>query len=581
MYEIGRQNKMKRKTGISLMMALLMVVSSLAAVIPSTIACECYKGKVDFTKTVWDKDTEEWVDETTAIIGETVRFNITIAYDMDDYYNDDPLRLYDINITDELPPCLEYIDGSATITPTKIDEENNTIYWNLTDALYDEESLTIFFDAVVIVSDETVNTNVAYMIAVECGIYNHDGDDTATVYVRDELVVEKEVWDGNEWAENVDYVILNQTLRFRITITYYGPDTLDWMKVIDCLPTCCLNYTDNVVITGAPDVEPTVDDGCIEWEWTQGLEIENGDTVTIEFDAQVINYCYQKVCNSVKALAKELCDGDLYYGYNETTCINCVPPDPILEKKVIDGNTWAEETDTFVGDTVTFKIELTYYGSSSLKDIEIVDELPCCLIYADNVRIEIKRGDYVRIEPVNFSVDISEDNRTITWNIEEDELEDGETLSIEFDALVVDITSACGCNGINTAMYTASTGEYEGSDTATVKSSEKAPVDLGIKIGIGIGHVCARIINVGDADVSDIEWTISVYGRRIDVSSAGTIETLEEGHSEPIFTPPKSIVRRFGRVKIFVTATVGEDTFEKTACGFVWGRLIIVRQTWI
>jgi len=63
---------------------------------------------IEIEKKVWNDD--HWDEIIYSHIGDTVRFNISI-------YNSGEENLINLNITDYLPPCLEYVEGSATIEP--------------------------------------------------------------------------------------------------------------------------------------------------------------------------------------------------------------------------------------------------------------------------------------------------------------------------------------------------------------------------------------------------------------------------------------------------------------------------------
>ena len=98
-----------------------------------------------------------------------------------------------------------------------------------------------------------------------------------------------------------------------------------------------------------------------------------------------------------------------------------------VEKEVWNDaeNAWMEETDGDVGDIVRFRIKIEYYGDYKLYNIKVRDELPMCLEYAD---------DATPKEP-----EISSDGKTLWWNFTDsgDALWDGDSLIIEFDALII------------------------------------------------------------------------------------------------------------------------------------------------
>jgi fimbrial isopeptide formation D2 family protein len=594
---IRRQKEMKRKTGICLMIILLMIVSTFSVVTANSNS-SCEPGIVTFEKTIWNKDTQGWDDCLhDVIIGDTVHFKLTINYAEAGYYDGVKLSLKNINIFDVLPYGLEYVDGSSTVDGTPIVPEisGSTLHWNLTDASYnldENESHNIEFIALVVYSEnveytkpETDIDNYAYATAWECGhIYYHGADELngcANVYVKNKIEVKKEVKNGNEWVDSVDNVILGQILTFKITITYYGPYVLDNMNVTDHLPSC-LEYADNTIITGAENVIPTVEEGKVTWCWAKDLNLGNGGTVTITFDTKVVKYCEEEdggEVNSVCVRAESFCH-EVYRGHAEIP-VNCIPHDPIFEKTVFNGQRWDEKTNVYVDDTVRFKIELTYYGNENLTDIKIVDELPCVLKYVGNEKVKIVRSVDQSIEILEINDTVSGDKKTIWWNLT-NELSDRDTLSIEFDALVTGITGDCGDCGINTASYTGN--DYSGSDTAQISSTHKPPpppAKLTITIKrFSIGHIQANIENVGETGVSFVKWSMTTKGgilKKINATAGGTLSEINAGSSRSISSGKRSIKHGFGRITITITVTVGEEPFEKKADGFVIGRLIIVR----
>jgi len=590
---------MKRKARISLMIVMLMILSSFTALnVSSTTPNE--EGIVTFEKTVWDQTIQEWTSSIhNVLIGDTVSFKLTITYAVAGYHEGVKLSLKKIKIYDNLPYGLEYINGSSTVDGTFIAPEINdsSLYWNLTDSMYnldENESHSIEFNALVVYSNhiqyvipETKIKNHAHATSWECGqYYYHENCATAKIYVKNNIEVKKEVWNGNEWIkDDVDGVILGEKLSFKITITYYGPYVLDEMTVTDYLP-CCLEYADESVITGAEYVAPTVGEGCITWQWENNLGIGNGGTITITYDTEVMQYCGYEQENLVEVTATSYCHEN--YQGSDYIYVNCVPPAPTFEKKVWDQKEgWAESTNAYLGDDVTFMISLTYYGTEPLENIVIVDQLPCCLEYADDASLAIK-GD-VEHEFIDYNGDVSADERTVTWDLENVSLADGDVLIIQFNALAVDITSPCGCNGINTATYSAySDGEpccyeggyYEGSDTASVKITEKPavpPVTLSIKIKpLSIGKIIVKICNTGETDVNNLEWNITVNAKRKGFTVEGSSGTIGKDDCVTISTGKRSIKRILGKVQVTVTVNVpGYEPFTTGFYGFVFGRLFL------
>ena len=473
---------MKRKTGICIIMALLMIVSTFAISTVTATDPE-YKGEVVFTKKVWDKEAGEWADEIEAEIDETLKFKLEIKYHMDEYYSEAPLNLYDINITDIFtwgPYCFEYVDGSATIPPTDVIVDYS-LFWELDVKLEDNESISIEFELLVVEIDceEQTNYNWANVTANECGLYEHNEEDYVTINLKYGLEVEKKVWDPEkqEWADDLPYVKLCENVKFQITATYYGDKTMKCLVIGDLLPEECLEYlkTIKVIIAGDvitesdpryPDIYADEDDTiviCNEainlsdivnyagdyatyWDWRNAdFNLHNSESVVVEFEANVTQYCECQVTNWAVALlwGCYLCDPCSYFLDYDFSNVTCCPPPSIFEKKVKDPETgnWVEEINTFIDEKVRFKLEFTYYGNEDLTDIRILDELPCVLVFADNI-----------LSTVNITVDVSDDGKTIWFNMSEDKVSDCDTVIIEFDALVIDATGGCDdCKAINHA----------------------------------------------------------------------------------------------------------------------------------
>jgi len=269
--------------------------------------------------------------------------------------------------------------------------------------------------------------------------------------------VTKKIWNSSieEW---VDYynAELAETVLFNITITYHKncifACSAENIQVIDVLASGLgfegsLNYN-----------ESFIDGNLIYWNLSDdfGVILYDDESVSIEFQAYVNEYGEHE--NYVEVFAFETgCDWDLY-GDSDATVYG-VPPPPSFEKKVKDTETgeWVEDTFQYVTETVTFKIELIYYGIYNLTEVKIVDYLPEVTYYANEANID----------PTN----ISEDGSIIWWNFT-DVVEDEEPLVITFDAYVWGRTGDCPSCGINLAEYTAlenvTQKSHEGDDKAGI-----------------------------------------------------------------------------------------------------------------
>jgi len=576
---------MKRNARISLMLALLIILSSLAVVTPSSAAGS---EKLCVVKKVCNGGG--WHNSVHAVYGDIVKFKVTITYNGEHCAEN-------IVATDTLPSGLEYVE---TLEPEDIYPivNGNVIVWDLGETYLEPYCSTeIIFRAEVVGVGE--NVNEVNVTAIEC-CPDHEiyGVDTTTVFVDPSVDVQKNAWDPEEqkWVDELGWVIKGQNVRFQITSTYHGEIPMKCMLVKDCLPGCCFEYANNVLIKIAGATiskddarypEITIND-YIWFDWkSANFYLEDGESVIIEFDAKVINYCEQTVTNWawVFLWGCYTCDPDNYvFGWDSAT-VQCYPHDPIFEKTVWNGQAWAEKANVYVDDTIRYKIALTYYGNENLTNIKIADELPCVLKYADNEKVKIYHYTESAIENLDTTAAVSENKKVTWWNFTK-ELSDHDTLSIEFDAIVTGITGDCEDCGVNIASYTgyADDHEYSDSDTAKIYSTHRPPAPpayLTISIKkFSIGRIKASIKNTGESSVSLVNWSISVTGgalKRIDAKANGKLVYLDTGESAPISTAKRSIKRGFGRISITVTAIVGEDTFELTAKGFVFGRIIITR----
>ncbi len=516
---------MNRKIWINLILALLMITSTYS-VLGITQKLTIYsqicppEGTIDFTKSVWNDDSwDDYIEDVE--IGTTIRFNISLTY-YENPENPNEGVLHDIVISDELPICLEFAENVTFFNAPIINEEQNgnIIIWNFTEYEYnlsDEETMSIEFDAIVVESEETENENIACISAIEDDTYYHDDEDSAWVYVYvppppEPLEIEKKVFDSEtgQWVDYLDGVLKGSNVRFNITITFNGYTGVNLMKcmiVHDSIAECCTDYAGNESfyypsnLFEDPDIYVSEDLKDVDFDWSNRLfNLYPNQTICIEFDTTVIYYCYDEIenCASADLWSCYGCPDPVHlYGYDCAT-INCVPPETTFEKKVKDPETgeWVEEIFQYVNETVTFKIELKYYGNYNLTDVEVVDYLPLITYY----------GNYTNTLPV----DVSEDGKTIWWNISEP-VEDGEPLNVIFDAFVWGSTGDCEECGTNYAEYTAEESstniDYSGDDTAQIITNYYADpllayypnyVDFGEKDQGWTGSSTFEIWNSGD-----------------------------------------------------------------------------------
>jgi len=118
---------------------------------------ECPPGvpSIEVEKTVWDQVVEEWVDELTAPVGETVTFNSTV------HNNGECCNLTNITVTDTLSNSFEFVN--ATPEPDAVSEtsKGTVLTWYIPGSLAPCESLTFLINASLIETGDDTNVQNA------------------------------------------------------------------------------------------------------------------------------------------------------------------------------------------------------------------------------------------------------------------------------------------------------------------------------------------------------------------------------------------------------------------------------------
>lgn len=390
-------------------------------------------GNVELIKEVYDVDTSTWVNETDAESGDTVSFRITVTYEN---VSANPHHLENIFIRDTLPECLEYVESSASPFEPELSSAVKILVWDLEDTkLYDGDSYVITFDANVSDCCCGEQINQASVIGDEyCTGSILEDDDTAIVNVpcmNPDIEVEKKVWDSYDecWVEEA-YALHDTTTRFNITVHNTGDCTLEDIVVNDTIPNG-LGYANNAI-----PAEDDISGNFIIWNIA---ELDPDEKYYIEFDATVVDiFAGNEHENWVKVTGT--CDGCCPGEVTDEDSAIVKVAGMTVEKEVWDKDisAWMEETDASVGETVRFRIIISYYGDYTLYNIHVVDKLPECLEYANNAVPE---------EPD----DISPDGKTLTWDLGLALHDEGST-TIEFDA---DVNENNCEDCINMAIVTA------------------------------------------------------------------------------------------------------------------------------
>jgi uncharacterized repeat protein (TIGR01451 family) len=434
---------MKKITEISVILAIFLIISSFSNVgaNPKLLSINSINGSapIDVSKKVWDGD--EWVDSVVHHYGDSVIFNITITYNKN---CEGGLWATMIQAVDTLPSFLEY-NTSIAYKPDSIND--NVLIWNLTDVhgiyLEDNESVSVVYEAIVVEYGE--DTNSVEVTGWEEGCDNNlYGADSAEVIISPPVLINKEIYDPNtdEWVnEYFGPVTKAEPLIFRLNVTYFGFYDIHLIKcmiVEDILPDCLeyigneeFIYPDNMLFHD-PLITVSEDKTHITYDWTnKKFNLFAGDSIYIQFEASVSEYSYSIVenCAFVELWNCFNCPDPLILEAIDCVKLHCFPPEPVFEKKVMDPDTgeWVEEISVYVGDTVTYNVQLTYYGNDYYSEISILDQLHCTMAFIEG-----------SANPPATQIS----GNLIWWNFS-DPLNDSETIEIEFQTEAVEGTG-CG-----------------------------------------------------------------------------------------------------------------------------------------
>lgn len=263
----------------------------------------------------------------------------------------------------------------------------------------------------------------------QCTGLTIDGGDNAYVNIdcpEPEIDVQKKVWDkyDNQWVETA-FGKATEDMRFNITVHNTGTCLLTTVTVNDTLPDE-LEYNNQATPTN-----PTQNGNNLIWTFNN---IAADEKRYIEFNVTI----------DENAIAGEIFENEVKATGETTTGCPDETTDQdnayvkvsgmLLEKQVwnTQENQWDEENTAAVGDTVKFRIQITYYGDYTLYNIHIEDELPDCLEYANNANHE----------PTDIQ------DQTLIWDLQES-LANGETYTITFYANVIGFDPCEDCNCIN------------------------------------------------------------------------------------------------------------------------------------
>jgi uncharacterized repeat protein (TIGR01451 family) len=288
---------------------------------------------------------ENWVENVTASVGDTVRFNITISYC-------GPHTLFHINVTDKLPPGLEYANNAV---PVETGISGNTIFWNLTELfLTNGSSTSIEFNATVLRDGEHVN--IVNVTAMECsGTAMYDEDD-AVVYVESgpSMECEKQVLASNgSWVDEIN-ALVGDTVKFNITVSNIGYQPIYGIDILDTLPACLSYVKGSAVIKYNGEtidycLDVPEDNNTLLFDnlnFCTGEYLSPGEIISLLFNANVIEAGIGVNLANVTACKCSQC---ARLACSDTATVNATNPVPDLVADASGSPTTIDE-----GDSVSF-----------------------------------------------------------------------------------------------------------------------------------------------------------------------------------------------------------------------------------
>ena len=284
---------------------------------------ECVPG-IEVEKTVWNETTGAWVDEITANISDTVRFNCTI------HNNGTCCNLTNITVMDTMSDSLEYVGVDDSPPPNEVinnSDGTTTLKWFLPGPLAPCESMTFLIYANVTKCGEDWNKQNATAEACNGEIVYDEDYAYVNVPPKPAIEVNKTVKDPEtgEWVDKITANI-SDIVRFNCTIHNNGTCcNLTNINVTDTLPES-LAYAGNATVNGEPQEPNWTADNQFGWNFTGPLA--PCETIAIEFDAHVIGN--DTNCNVQNATA--YCEkANKWVSDEDTACIYVPPGEPDLK----------------------------------------------------------------------------------------------------------------------------------------------------------------------------------------------------------------------------------------------------------
>ena len=284
---------------------------------------------ITITKKIWDGS--DWVDALGPLgsswMGQDVRFNITVTAGC--------MPLSNLVVLDVMDSGLEYNDSASTGATSNT---TTTATWDL-GSLSASTSTSIEFNATIVGYGTSVNTATTTAGVTDLGLVEVSATDEACVTTMPPagIDVNKTVWNGSAWVDEVTGATIGETYRFRCEMHNSGSPGMDLTSIValDVLSDSLEYAGDAKILTPSgvwrdinpPDINYT-NNNTVGWTIDTFLQdpltLQPGQMIVIEFNATVVGYGYD--CN--EQIAEAWCElaGQPVSG-NDTACIDTPMPD--------------------------------------------------------------------------------------------------------------------------------------------------------------------------------------------------------------------------------------------------------------
>ena len=201
-------------------------------------------------------------------------------------------------------------------------------------------------------------------------------DSTVEITCCTNLVVDKKVWNGTAWVDEIR-VVNGTLLNFQITIINDGNCPLDYFTVTDYLSTPQLKYQSG-------SAEPAaIFESDHEVQWLIITPLNPGQTIVITYNASAVHFCYG--WNSV--YVKDCRGTVIGYDFTKVKVIeDAGQPVLALTTMVWDDRTnkWSDHVTPSLNKVLTFKITVSSTALSTVHDVTVSDMLPSLITYNDD-----------------------------------------------------------------------------------------------------------------------------------------------------------------------------------------------------